>query len=101
MGFMKQLELKILLTAFSLVTLSYEASAGTTMQTLSSTTNIINMDEKKRADDALRQAGKDADKASSSIGGYEFYVWILSELDRNIEEPRLFHLDMALVSISR
>ena len=83
---------KLLLTALLLVNLSCEAWAGSNFSTLSYLTKIINVDEKKRAEDSTDQANK---SASSSL---DFYKWILNELERNVEEPNLFYLDMALVS---
>ncbi len=87
-----KLEAKLLLTALLLVNLSYPVYAGTTLQALSKTVNIINLDEKKRSEDATDQANK---SASSAL---DFYKWILSELERNVDNPALFYQYMALIT---
>lgn len=71
-----KLYITILLTILSLVFLSYDAFAGTTMQTISKTTTILNFDEEKRkADEALRRIKERMERSSSS-------VYISNSLDR-------------------
>jgi hypothetical protein len=70
--------------------LAHVVYAGTTLQELSKTTNIINLDEKKRAEDAMREQS-----ASSALALQE-----LTKLKVAVSEGRafrkeiLFHLSL-------